>query len=78
MPPFVEGHILDGMGSNWDVRLPAPTPTHSKAIDGIRDLCDLGQCVDAGGLPKGCQGPTRRWARNTRRAICQAGTAMNR
>jgi hypothetical protein len=25
-----------------DVSLPAPTPTHRKAIDGIRDLYDLG------------------------------------
>ena len=42
VPPFVEGHTRDGMGRDWDVSLPAPTPTHRKAIDSIRDLYDLG------------------------------------
>lgn len=41
MPPFIEGHIRDGMGRNWDVSIPAPTPVHRKAIDSVRDLCDL-------------------------------------
>ena len=41
MPPFIEGHIRDGMGRNWDVSMPAPTPMHRKAIDGVRDLYDL-------------------------------------
>jgi hypothetical protein len=39
--PVIEGHIRDGMGRNWDVSLPAPTPVHRKAIDGVRDLFDL-------------------------------------
>jgi hypothetical protein len=43
MPPFIEGHIRDGMGRNWDVSMPAPTPVHRRAIDGVRDLFDLGQ-----------------------------------
>ena len=42
MPPVIEGHIRDGMGRNWDVVLPAPTPLHRKAIDGVRNLYDLG------------------------------------
>jgi hypothetical protein len=42
MPPFIEGHIRDGMGRNWDVSMPAPTPLHRRAIDGVRDLFDLG------------------------------------
>jgi hypothetical protein len=42
MPPFIEGHIRDGMGRNWDVSVPAPTPAHRKAIDRVRDLYDLG------------------------------------
>lgn len=41
MPPFVEGHIRDGMGRNWDVTIPAPTPAHRKAIDAVRDQFDL-------------------------------------
>jgi len=41
MPPFIESHVRDGMGRNWDVSMPAPTPTHRKAIDGVRDLYDL-------------------------------------
>jgi hypothetical protein len=41
VPPFIEGHIRDGMGRNWDVSLPAPTPVHRKAIDSVRDLYDL-------------------------------------
>lgn len=41
MPPFIEGHIRDGMGRNWDVSIPAPTPVHRKAIDSVRDLYDL-------------------------------------
>ena len=41
MPPFVEGHIRDGMGRNWDVSMPAPTAVHRKAIDSIRDQYDL-------------------------------------
>ena len=41
MPPLIEGHIRDGMGRNWDVSMPAPTPVHRKAIDGVRDLYDL-------------------------------------
>ena len=41
MPPFVEAHIRDGMGRNWDVSMPAPTPVHRKAIDSVRDLYDL-------------------------------------
>ena len=41
MPPFIEGHIRDGMGRNWDVSMPAPTPVHRKAIDSVRDLYDL-------------------------------------
>ena len=41
MPPFIEGHIRDGMGRNWDVAMPAPTPAHRKAIDAVRDLFDL-------------------------------------
>ena len=40
-PPFIEGHIRDGMGRNWDVSTPAPTPVHRKAIDSVRDLYDL-------------------------------------
>jgi len=40
-PPFIEAHIRDGMGRNWDVSMPAPTPLHRKAIDGVRDLYDL-------------------------------------
>lgn len=42
VPPFIEGHIRDGMGRNWDVSIPAPTPPHRKAIDSVRDLYDLG------------------------------------
>jgi hypothetical protein len=42
MAPFIEGHIRDGMGRNWDVSMPAPTPSHRKAIDSVRDLYDLG------------------------------------
>ena len=41
MPPFIEGHIRDGMGRNWDVTMPAPTPVHRKAIDSVRDQYDL-------------------------------------
>ena len=41
VPPFIEGHIRDGMGRNWDVSVPAPTPVHRKAIDSVRDLYDL-------------------------------------
>jgi hypothetical protein len=41
MPPFIEGHIRDGMGRNWDVSMPAPTPVHRKAIDSVRDQYDL-------------------------------------
>ena len=41
MPPFIEGHIRDGMGRNWDISTPAPTPAHRKAIDIVRDLYDL-------------------------------------
>ena len=41
MPPFIEGHIRDGMGRNWDVSIPAPTPAHRRAIDSVRDLYDL-------------------------------------
>lgn len=41
MPPFIEAHIRDGMGRNWDVALPAPTPVHRKAIDSVRDSYDL-------------------------------------
>ena len=41
MPPFIEGHIRDGMGRNWDVSMPAPTPLHRRAIDSVRDLYDL-------------------------------------
>jgi hypothetical protein len=41
MPPFIEAHIRDGMGRNWDVSMPAPTPVHRKAIDTVRDLYDL-------------------------------------
>jgi hypothetical protein len=41
MPPFIEAHIRDGMGRNWDVSMPAPTPMHRKAIDSVRDLYDL-------------------------------------
>jgi len=41
MPPFIEGHIRDGMGRNWDVSIPAPTPVHRGAIDAVRDLYDL-------------------------------------
>lgn len=41
MPPFIEAHIRDGMGRSWDVAIPAPTPVHRKAIDSVRDLCDL-------------------------------------
>jgi hypothetical protein len=37
----VEGHIRDGMGRNWDVSPAAPTPTHRKAIDSVRDRYDL-------------------------------------
>ena len=40
-PPFIEAHIRDGMGRNWDVSMPAPTPLHRKAIDSVRDLYDL-------------------------------------
>jgi hypothetical protein len=42
MPPFIEGHIRDGMGRNWDVTMPAPTTAHRKAIDSVRDRFDLG------------------------------------
>jgi hypothetical protein len=42
MPPVIEGHIRDGMGRNWDVVLPAPTPLHRRAIDSVRNLYDLG------------------------------------
>ena len=41
MAPSVEGHIRDGMGRNWDVSTPAPTPAHRKAIDAVRDRYDL-------------------------------------
>jgi hypothetical protein len=41
MPPFIEGHIRDGMGRNWDVSMRAPTPVHRKAIDSVRDTYDL-------------------------------------
>jgi len=41
MSPFTEGHIRDGMGRNWDVVMPAPTPLHRKAIDSVRDQFDL-------------------------------------
>jgi len=41
MPPFIEGHICDGMGRTWDVSMPAPTPMHRKAIDSVRDRYDL-------------------------------------
>jgi hypothetical protein len=41
MPPFIEGHIRDGRGRNWDVTLPAPTPVHRKPIDSVRDQFDL-------------------------------------
>jgi hypothetical protein len=41
MPPFIEGHVRDGMGRTWDVSMPAPTPVHRKAIDSVRDRFDL-------------------------------------
>lgn len=39
--PAIEAHIRDGLGRNWDVNPPAPTPAHRKAIDGVRDAFDL-------------------------------------
>jgi hypothetical protein len=42
MSLVIEAHIRDGMGRNWDVSMPAPTPAHRKAIDSVRDLYDLG------------------------------------
>lgn len=41
MPMAIEGHIRGGMGRNWDVSMPAPTPVHRKAIGSVRDLYDL-------------------------------------
>lgn len=41
MPPFIEPHIRDGLGRSWDVSTPAPTVSHRKAIDSIRDQFDL-------------------------------------
>ena len=49
LPPAIDGHIRDGMGRNWDVSRPAPTPMHRKAIDGIRDLYDLAGLVSRTG-----------------------------
>lgn len=40
-PPIIEKHIRDGMGRNWDVIVPAPTPLHRKAINSVRDQFDL-------------------------------------
>ena len=42
MPISIEGHIRDGLGRNWDLASLAPSPAHRKAIDGVRDLYDLG------------------------------------
>lgn len=42
VPTSIEGHIRDGLGRNWDVTAPAPTPAHRRAIDSVRDLYDLG------------------------------------
>jgi hypothetical protein len=42
-PISIEGHIRDGLGRNWDVTAPAPTPAHRRAIDNVRDLYDLGE-----------------------------------
>ena len=40
-PPVIEAHIRDGLGRNWDVSVPAPSPIHRRAIDSVRDLYDL-------------------------------------